>query len=164
MGQRGYIHDKAMADAAARAHAALHADHLAHQFVRMQATLHERFGLTDADQFNGFGGSGMAVRNVNNRYSADIQAATLGQCTNLDCRPDQRRGNDLQSRRFDCALEGRLITGMCHGCRCRRQRAALFNETLELVESGHLVHVGESPRTGDDSTCRLAEIEFAAGH
>ena len=74
---------------AARPQAGLARDHRAQQFVRVQAALHQQFGLALADQFHRLAGRGVAVRRVDDLDAAEIDAGRLRDLCDLS--PQVRR-------------------------------------------------------------------------
>ena len=60
----GHVHDEAMADAARGADAGLARHHGAHQFVGVQAALHQRLGAAAAHEFDRLGRRIVAVQRI----------------------------------------------------------------------------------------------------
>ncbi|CPM93354.1 Uncharacterised protein [Bordetella pertussis] len=78
LGIGGHVHDEHMADAALGAQPGVARHDLVHQFVGMQAALHQQAGLPAAHQLDRGGGRGVAVRRIDDGRPAQVQAAALG--------------------------------------------------------------------------------------
>lgn len=78
-----------MADAALGAQPGVARHDLVHQFVGMQAALHQQAGLPAAHQLDRGGGRGVAVRRIDDGRPAQVQAAALGHVADLLLRTHQ---------------------------------------------------------------------------
>jgi hypothetical protein len=72
-----YIHDKDVAYPPRRAQSRARRRHSTHQLVGMQAALHQELAFALVDKLHGFGRSGIAVGNVNELKSANIDLDSL---------------------------------------------------------------------------------------
>ena len=61
---RWNVHDEHVADAAARSKARISLGHGAEQLVGMKASLHQQFGFSGANDFDGFFRGGLAMRHI----------------------------------------------------------------------------------------------------
>ena len=77
IGVARHVHDEAMADPAGGPQAAFAADHGAHEFVRVQAPLHQRLGLAGPHEVDGLLGRRMAVRCVDDPDAGQVLAERL---------------------------------------------------------------------------------------
>ena len=97
----GHVHDEAVADPAGRAQAALAADDGAHEFVRVQAALHQRLGLARPHEIDRFLRCRMAVRGVDDAHLGDILAERRRGGRDLGLRPDEDRLDQAELDRLE---------------------------------------------------------------
>ena len=72
-----HVHDEAVADPARRADAALTRNHRGHQFVGVQAALHQRLGPSRAHEFDRLGGRIVTVLGVHDLHAGDVETRAL---------------------------------------------------------------------------------------
>ena len=106
------VHDEAMADAPRGPKAGVALDHRAHQFVGVEAALHQRLGAALAHQRDRLCGRVLAVLGIDDLESADVEAVLRGDVADPLLRPDQDRLDQFQLRRFDRAFQRHLIARM----------------------------------------------------
>ncbi len=94
-----HVHDEHMADTTLGAQSRRLCGHAAHQFVGVQTALHQHFAPGRMDQPDGLGGSGFAVRGIDDLEVSDVEAV-FGRCV-----PDLRRGTD-EDRLDDTGFRG----------------------------------------------------------
>ena len=109
-----HVHDEAMADPARGAQAALATHHRGHQFVRVEAPLHQRFGLAALHPCNRLGRGRMAVRRIDDDKAREILAERRRGGRDLGLRPDQDGFEEPQRHRLEHRAEGRRVAGMRH--------------------------------------------------
>ena len=95
-----HVHHEAVTDAPCGAQSGVAADDGAHQFVGMQAALHQRFGAAFAHQFDRPRGRGVAVGRIDDLGVTQIDAEFL--CGGLDflLRADQDGHDQSHFRRI----------------------------------------------------------------
>ena len=125
-----HVHEEHMADPARGAQAGLLGHDRAHQLVRVQAALHQELGPAGANQLDGLGRGGVAVRRVDELVAAQISSPNCcGHVADLGRRPDQDRDDQpwqrqprprraASSRRMDAPPRTRSA-----GCRAARDPA-----------------------------------------
>ncbi len=129
---RRHVHDEAMADAARGAQPAFAADDGGHQFVGVQAALHQQLAFGFANELHGLGRGRFAVRCVDNLVIFQIDAVLTSDRLNFCRRADQNRRNDAKFRRLDSATQRGFIAWMHdHGDRrscflCSRYQTIIF--------------------------------------
>ncbi len=93
LGMARHVHDEDMADAPLGAQAGRRGRDLPHQFVGVQAALHQELALAVADQLDGLGGRGVAVLYVHQFVLADIELVLA--CDRRDfCRWTARKSDE----------------------------------------------------------------------
>ena len=101
-----------MADPPRGAQAGLLGHDRAHQLVRVQAALHQQLGLAGANQLDGLGRGGMAVRHVHELELPDVEPELLRPRSRILCgRPDQDRDHQPGRGRLDGAAQRALVAG-----------------------------------------------------
>ncbi len=108
-----------MADPACGAQAGLLGHDLAHQLVRVQAALHQELGPAGADQLDGLGRGGMAVRRVHELELPDLEPELLRHVADLVGRPDQDRDHQLGGGSLNGAAQRTLVAWVRHRARDR---------------------------------------------
>ena len=129
----GNVHDEAVADPARGPQAALAADHGAHEFVGVQAALHQRLGLARLHELDGRLGRRMAVRCVDDAHPGDILAERLRGRRDLGPRPDEDRLDQPELGRLEHGAQGGRVAGMRHGDLQLRKRLGGRHEPVVLV-------------------------------
>ncbi len=119
-----------MADAPRGAQAGIGVDHLAHQLVGVQRTLHQRFGLAFAHQRHRPRRRGVAVLDVDDDDAGEVDALLFGHRADLRFRADQRRHDEAGLRRLHHAEQGFAIAGVHHGHGNRRQALGAGEQVL----------------------------------
>ncbi|MNI49753.1 hypothetical protein D3C73_1043780 [compost metagenome] len=119
---RGHFHDEHMADAPAAAQTGGARDDFVHQFVGMQAALHQQRGLAVAHQRHGGFGGGVAMRHVDNARIAQVQIELGGRVADLLFRPHQNGMQEAQVAGFQRGGQGRFVAGVGDGAEGRFQR------------------------------------------
>ena len=112
-----HVHDEAVADAPAGAQAGGALDHGAHQFVSVQAALHQQFGAAFAYQLHRRLGRRHAVRRIDQLVTGNVQLRLRRHSFDFGARADQNR---LQYPQFGCldgAAQRAFVAGMGHGGR-----------------------------------------------
>jgi hypothetical protein len=123
-------------------------NHLGHQFVGMQAALHQRLGVVAADQRHGHGRGFMTVLDVHDPVLSEVEAIFLGDGANPLLGSDQDRVDQVRLGGEQGAPERFTIAGVNYrhvdrcqafGARCTRtcRRAYLS----EMVISGIAVRL-----------------------
>jgi hypothetical protein len=93
-----HVQHEDVADAPRGAQAVLAADHLGHQFVGVQAALHQGFALAGPAQRHRDLGRGVAVRGIDDPAVADVHAELFGNPADLRLGADQRRHDQAFGR------------------------------------------------------------------
>ena len=86
-----------------------------HEFVRVQAALHERLSLAGLDERDGFLGSRMAVGRVHDPHAGEVRREAGGGCGDLVPRPDEDRIDDPERGGLPGGAERAPVAGMDHG-------------------------------------------------
>ena len=73
VGMARHVHDENMADAPRGAQPGRRGRDRAHQFVGVQAALHQQFAFAGADHFDALGGGGLAVLHIDKLVLADVE-------------------------------------------------------------------------------------------
>ena len=102
-------------------------EHRVQQFIRMKAALHEDFHLARRGHFRSHVGGGVAVGNVDQFTSADVEPRLLSRPDDLGLRSDQHRNNQSVTRGIQRAAERLLIAGM-HDRAAHRFKSRAFGE------------------------------------
>ena len=89
IGMTGNIHDKAMTDATRRANPAISGDHRPHDFVGVEAALHQRFRSPIADEFHAFPRRILTVVGVDNFETGDVDLKGFRRVQDSRSRADQ---------------------------------------------------------------------------
>ena len=118
LGISRHVHDEDMADPPGGAQPGLARRHLAHEFVGMQAALHQKLALGFADEFDPLYCGGFAVGHVDDLKTVDPEAVFVRNRGNLGGRPHQNRNDDAGFRRLDGPAQRSLVAGM-HDDRAR---------------------------------------------
>src|SRR6185437_6264551 len=92
------------------------------KFVRVEAALHEELSLARADEFDGFLGSGSAMRHVDHLETVEIEGKGLGNAANLVVRSYEYRLDELRIARFERALK-RSFVARIRNRRCKRRHS-----------------------------------------
>ncbi|KFB74530.1 MAG: hypothetical protein AW09_000165 [Candidatus Accumulibacter phosphatis] len=101
-----------MADAPLGAQACAAGNHLGHQFVGMQAALHQRLGVVAADQRHGHGRGFMTVLDVHDPVLSEVEAIFLGDGANPLLGSDQDRVDQVRLGGEQGAPERFTIAGV----------------------------------------------------
>ena len=117
-------------------------DDLGHQFVGVQAALHQRLGFALAHQLDRLRRRGVAVRRIDELVGRDVEAEARRQRADARLRPDQDRLDDLRLRRLDRAAQRGLVARMRHRRAHRRQRVAGVNERFVFFVLAGVGHGG----------------------
>ena len=115
----------------------------AHQFVGVQAALHQQFGAPFARQLHGLVGGGVAVLDIDDLVRRDVEAELAGDFLDLGARPDQQRQDDAFFGGLDGAAQRAFVAGMGDGGRRRGQFPAAGEQAFVF---GVLLFHGESPK------------------
>ena len=107
-----HVHDEAMTDAACCSDARLPRHHGSHQFVGVQATLHQRLDTAGCHQFDRLRSGIMAMFRCDELHSADAEAASICDAADAVWRPDQHRFDQPQPRRFHGPLQRHIVARM----------------------------------------------------
>jgi hypothetical protein len=132
-----------VADAALGAQAGAARDHLGHQFVGVQAALHQRFGVAVADQGHGHRRRLVAVFHVHDPVLLEVEVVLLGDRADLLFRADQDRVDQVRLGGEQRALERLAVAGVHHRHVDRRQAFGALHQDLQasvLVRNGDLRH------------------------
>ncbi|SBT08433.1 hypothetical protein PROAA_2750002 [Candidatus Propionivibrio aalborgensis] len=89
--------------------------HLGHQFIGVQAALHQRLGITVVDQRNGHCRGIVAMLDVDDAVLLEIQPVFAGDAANLGFGADQDRIDQFGLRCHQCTFERFQIAGVNHG-------------------------------------------------
>ena len=143
----GHVHDEAMADPPLGADAGVAGDHGGHQFIGVQAALHQRRGLAFPHQRHRLGRGIVAVRRLDDRQVGNVDAVPRRHLADAGRRADQDRLDQTQLARLHGAAERHLVARMRHGGDDRRQLLRRVDQTQILVvcprvnvrKLGHLV-------------------------
>ena len=92
----GHVHHEAVADAPRGAQAGVALDHGGHQFVGVQAALHQRLGLALAHQLHRRRGGRLAVGRVDDLDAGQVDAGLGGDRQDARARADQDRHDQAQ--------------------------------------------------------------------
>ena len=133
----GHVHDEAVADAPRGAQPGLARDHRGHQFVGVQAALHQASALPSRTSRTASGGGGLAVGRVDDLEAGDVDVACFAtpRCAR---RPDQDRRDQPRPRGIDGAGERGLVAGMRdRGGSAGRVLAELEQALVVLVLRAH---------------------------
>ena len=112
----------------------------------MQAALHQELGLAGANKLHRFFGCRLAVRDVDDLDSRDVEAKGFCEAANLLLRPDQDGSDHSRLGRFKRAAERSLVAGMRDGRRergqslCRRDEPLVLLMLAQLSDDGLLGH------------------------
>ena len=109
-----------MADPAFGAQAGVVRDDRRHQFLGMQAALHQGFGFAGAHQGHRFGRGIVAVLRRHQRQIGDIEAAAGRKRAQPSLGGDEGSGDQAEAMGLDRASQGDGIAGMHHRRRHRR--------------------------------------------
>jgi hypothetical protein len=101
----------------------------------VQAALHQQFGPAGPHQLHGLGGGRVAVRRVDDRGGAEIDAIAVGHVLDLGGRADENRRDQSFRSGFEGRDECGRLTGMGDGCRHRIQTATAFEQLLVLAST-----------------------------
>ena len=134
---RGHVHHEAVTDAPGRAQAALAADHRGHQFIGVQAALHQRFGLTVQHEFDRLFRGGVAVRNVDDRVGGNVHAGLARGLADPLLRTDKDRLDQAEPCGTDRTVDRSFIAWVHHRGRHRRQAATGVQQALVFGVIGH---------------------------
>ena len=115
-----HVHEEHVADPARGAQAGLLGHDRAHQLVRVQAALHQELGPAGANQLDGLGRGGVAVRRVHELELPDLEPELLRHAADLVGRPDQDRDHQPGSGSLDRAAQRALVAWVRHRARDRR--------------------------------------------
>ena len=126
-----HVHDEDVADPARGAQAGLLGHDRAHQLVGVQAALHQQLGLAGADQLDGLGRGGVAVRHVDELELPDVEPELLRHAADLVGRPDQDRDHQPGSGRLDGAAQRALVAGVRHRARDRRDAVGTVQQPAD---------------------------------
>ena len=135
LGVGRHVHDEDMADAAFRAQTGVLADDRGHQFVGVETALHQQLRFTEAHQLDRLLSGGVAVRDIDDLISAEIELQLLGDGPDLRYWADQKWQNDPRFRRFYCARQRRFVARVGHCCRERCPSPAAGNQPQFPVPS-----------------------------
>ena len=119
LGISRHVHDEDVTDPPRRAQPGLARRHLAHQFVGMQAALHQKLAFGLAQKLDRFRRGGFAVGDVDQLKSADVQSVLPGDRADLGGRSDEYRDDDSGLGRLDDAAKRGLVAGVRHHGSCR---------------------------------------------
>ena len=159
----GRLHQEAMAHATAGAQRT--ADDRAHQFVGMQAALHQRFDLAFECQLDGALGGGLGVRHVLDRNAVDLQTGLVGNGLQSGARRHEH-GLD-QSRALSVERRGKAdrVARMDDSHLQAPQRPHVLQQPDEVVAVGEFdSHVGQRAAGALDALGRRAHRGFAGDH
>ena len=92
-----------------------------HQFVRVQAALHQHFAAASVNQFDSFGSGRLAVRSVDDFEAADIEAVLARRILDFGFRSDQHGTDDARFRAVEGASQRGLVARMYDNGRHRRK-------------------------------------------
>lgn len=130
--EAGHVQDKSVANASLGTQAGRSSHHCAHQFVGVQASLHQHLDFGFPGQSHRFVGGSMAMRRVHQFEAGDIKAELVSRRFDLSSRSYQDRLQNTQLGGLDRASEGTFVTGMGHGRRHWSQRLTPGNEGFVL--------------------------------
>jgi hypothetical protein len=116
LGMTGNIHYETVAEPAGGAQAAVTFHHFGHEFVGMEAALHQSLGLALAHELDrAFCGS-VAVLGRHNREIRDVDSELGRYLPDTAWRPDEDWLDQAEARCIHCPFERALITRMDHCC------------------------------------------------
>ena len=101
-----------------------------HEFICMQAALHQRFHPAVAGEDGRLYSGRMAVLSRNEFVRGQIELGLLGRRPYLRLGPDHHGQNQARSRRFDGTAERQGINWMDDGCAEGLQALRLLNDPL----------------------------------
>src|SRR5579864_5849631 len=87
-------------------------DHRAHQLIRVEATLHQHFGLAFTHKTDGHIRGSLAMRRVDELISRKVYAGFFRDSLDLFARSDQDRHENAESGSLDCSPEGGFVAWM----------------------------------------------------
>ena len=131
------VHHEAVAYATCRAQAALALDDCRHQFVGMQAALHQSFRLAGENEFHGGVRRTMAVRSIHDLELRDIHVAGRGGRDDLCGRSDENGLDQPQLSGFERALDGAFVAGVHDGDLQAGQGARRCDQGVVFGVSAH---------------------------
>ena len=107
-----HVHDEAVADAARSAQAGLAVEHGAHQFIGVQAALHQALGLAQSDLADRLLGGGMAVGRVHDLDAVEREARLGRRGADPRHRPDQDRPDQADAGRVQRRGQRVFVAGV----------------------------------------------------
>ena len=135
----GTIDNEDMAHAPDRAKL-LFADNRAHEFVRMQAALHQRLDLAVTGERNGLGRRRVAVLGGHDLVPGEVELRGFRRGADFGLGTDQHRHDKIFLASLDGARKRNLIHRVHNRGAQRRQPLRLANEVLVMV-AFHLRHL-----------------------
>src|SRR5690606_26870140 len=105
-----------MADPSARPEAGIPLGYRAQKLVGMKASLHQQFGASGSNDFDGFFRCGLAVGGVDQLKTRDVDTERICDGLYLVLGSYEKRLNETCFRRFDRTQERCVIAGMRDGC------------------------------------------------
>jgi hypothetical protein len=127
-----HVHDEAVANSPGGSNTRVARHYGSHQFIRVQAALHQRLDTSGGHQFHCLDSGILAMFRPHDLQFGDIETGSHGNISNALLRANQDWLDQVKSGRFDRASERDIVTGMhdgnlddCFGL-CRLDQAFVF--------------------------------------
>jgi hypothetical protein len=160
-----HVHQEDVADAALGAQAGAAGDDLGHQFVGVQAALHQGFGVAAADQRHRHRRRFVAVPDVHDAVVLEVEAVFFGDGADALLGPIRIGSIRLASAASRAPLQRFAVAGVHHGHVDRRQAFGTFDTRVcRRAYLSEMVISGIDGALGDDLFARRQHLGAARDH